>query len=623
MPLLILSLLCLLFSQRLWTQENLSEGFVIEDFYEKKDPSLLPYSKDLSSPVPHYEVSGAAATDNLQKSHSDKPDANQALLSFESTPSATIAGCVNAISGAFFDSQIDLLVPNAQPLIVQRSYCSSEKKWFFRHMPSLKTSSGQTSHLYAVYQDDTGASMGYRERNYYSGTNELTIPSRVFTEHGLTNCGSGEISGQTNWRNSSLHFITKEREQERFYVLRHGTHVDRYFFCGKPPSKEYKNKPPKGEFQLTYELHPNGNAIAYRYNLDNELDSIYALNRLESELGSLRITRESNKICKTMMWDSYSGSVSYLFDNKERLVGVSPSQGIRTLYKYDEKGHIKKKMLPKDRFLEVQYYSSGFEKGRVQKLLAPVGNDSTAVVTHTFHYIDGMTTVSCPNGSWFDYVYDNKTKKLSAIFHRDADHICLSAELFFWEPNDSPNVGNLRKRVLRGNDVRISRKLTYDNLDNIKTEKLKGNLTGLSEKDVYIKTFRSTDDGRNLPLEEDDGRKQIAFEYYPNSNLLKSRLTKAKGKILKREFFKYDDQGEVVEEIWDDGEGLDPDDLIAVTERHLKITTPSNVAPIGLPAEVEELYWDVHTKCYITLKKVVNQHTVQGKLLQQQHYGAE
>src|ERR1700722_8530851 len=109
--------------------------------------------------------------------------ASRVMATLEGLPSAVVAGCVNVITGDFFDSQVDLVVPGPQPLVVQRSWCSSEKKWHFGHMPALKVGrSASGDHLLAGYSDDSGMGLFYRASHLdgYRESCSLTIPSKVF-----------------------------------------------------------------------------------------------------------------------------------------------------------------------------------------------------------------------------------------------------------------------------------------------------------------------------------------------------------------------------------------------------------------------------------------------------------
>jgi hypothetical protein len=98
---------------------------------------------------------------SLFKPAKDTSDSNAALATLEAGPSAVVANCVNAITGDFFDSQVSLVIPGPQPLVVQSSYCSSEKEWHFQHMPHMEAglSNGQ-HHLYVRYSDEKEAIAG-------------------------------------------------------------------------------------------------------------------------------------------------------------------------------------------------------------------------------------------------------------------------------------------------------------------------------------------------------------------------------------------------------------------------------------------------------------------------------
>ncbi|HEY4831327.1 MAG TPA: DUF6531 domain-containing protein [Waddliaceae bacterium] len=121
---------------------------------------------------------------------------------------------MNAITGDFFDSQVDLVAPGASPIIVQRSWCSADKKWHFSHLPELEVgrSKGE-NHLLAGYSDDNGMGLFFRTSKD-GNPNLFTIPEKVFKK-GFTNCGAGEISAQTNWKNAHLVFVRNGLRQFR------------------------------------------------------------------------------------------------------------------------------------------------------------------------------------------------------------------------------------------------------------------------------------------------------------------------------------------------------------------------------------------------------------------------
>jgi hypothetical protein len=156
--------------------------------------------------------------------------ATEIMATIEGLPSSVVAGCVNAVTGHFFDSQIDMTVPGPTPITVQRSWSSADKKWNFGHMPELRVGKSRgRNHILAGYSDDNGMGLMFsswilrRQNDDYC---TLTIPEKAYKK-GLTNCGLGEISGQTNWNNSKLIFVRKDKEKR--YLLRYPSFTDRIF----------------------------------------------------------------------------------------------------------------------------------------------------------------------------------------------------------------------------------------------------------------------------------------------------------------------------------------------------------------------------------------------------------
>jgi len=96
-----------------------------------------------------------------EKDLKDDPVPEPAYL--ETLPSSVVAGCVNVITGDFFESQVDLVVPGPKSLVVQKSWNSRDKKWHFSHLPKLFTSLSQSrENREACYLDDTGSGMIFR-----------------------------------------------------------------------------------------------------------------------------------------------------------------------------------------------------------------------------------------------------------------------------------------------------------------------------------------------------------------------------------------------------------------------------------------------------------------------------
>ena len=273
-----------------------------------------------------------------------------------------------------------------------------------------------------------------------------------------------------------------------------------------------------------------------------------------------------------------------------------------------------------------------------------------------------MTKVTNAAGEETLYKYDIKHKRLNSITTINKNNTIACKERFFWHrPNVSqklekakekcpyfpfPQMGAhtdvhseflLCSRVFEGDGIYyFCRQLQYDNFGNVEKNYLWGNLTGRNNisislkngvpKDngceVYTRILKSTHDGRNLPTYENDGRKWVRQTYSSMTDKPIRRLTGSGEKVLKREFFSYDNQGVLINETWDDGTAEKIDDLTNVTERHVRITVPRTEMPMGLPETVTDYYCDLHAndKKNIFVKKYVNVHSSEGRLLSQQHY---
>jgi RHS repeat-associated protein len=594
--------------------------------------------------------------------HNKSPDEsslNTSAITLGSGPSAIVAGCVNAISGGYFESSADLVYPGPQPFIVQRNYCTSDNEWNFNYMPALKVSKSQGKHhIDAFYTDENGSGLPYR-----ASLNSFKEPNdnlRIIPEacKYLTNCCGGEISGRSNWSNSYIRFI--RHEKEKYYQLILGSGAVRVFECRKLKGKDHEKGVIQGKFHLIEEASPNGNKFTYQYNSDDELQIVNATN--SKGLHIAKLNRSLKKIGSEYTVETWSAGVlniEYLFKNN-RLISSNPSHALSTSYDYKYEGGLLNitKSQENNRYLKLEAALYGrIEdcKFRVKNLYAPVSTDASPIPIYSFEYHDNeklpYTSVWDVNGTLLNYYYQRKNKKLESIVRYKKDETPYSKENFYWmRPNDLSEDLLQSCTFVGDGKTYFCKHFEYDGFGNITAEQLLGNLTGRNSTsiivtngipdqkgcEVYTKNFEHTQtDGRNLLTFEDDGRKSIYLSYYQNSNLLKSRLTKCTEQkkrknfyadtfgFLKREFFEYDQNGVLIREIWDDGSEFESADLSKVSERHIRIIKPSKKAPIGLPEEIQEKYYDLNTHQEILLKRIGNVFDDAGRIITQTHYGSD
>ena len=102
-----------------------------------------------------------------------------------------------------------------------------------------------------------------------------------------------------------------------------------------------------------------------------------------------------------------------------------------------------------------------------------------------------------------------------------------------------------------------------------------GNLTGEKSDSIYMGEEYSTKytyshGRRNLLLSQSTPRGwMITYDYLPKTNLRTSILQSYNGKIQERTFYIYDDNGEIISQIEDDGSSADSNDLQDVTYRRI------------------------------------------------------
>jgi RHS repeat-associated protein len=504
---------------------------------------------DHNAPEPYYSSEEIRHFQISSKNDPKKPnpeEPNLALMTLEAPPASMVAGCVSAISGSFVDSHIGLVVPGALPLIVQCTYCSSEKKWHFRHKPKFRAglSSGR-NHINIGYLDDQGSGIPFRGDSSKKAIS-FFIPSSVF-ETGVTNCGSSEINGRTNLKNQTVHFV--RNEYGKCYSLLNGSHTKRIFSYVKGGERHRKGAP-LGKFCLRDEMLPNGNQIKYRgnckttvpqkiddfgansqgqlaglgradealprraseearrelaskgrfseahefcnylysYNKDDKLIKIKALSGANT-LGSIEIEEPKDW---HIHWKSNSGKVSYAFSfDQKRLYQIDPTHALSVSYEYDEDDRVNKKNLPEGRFLKVSYhdYHDSWRHKPVHQLWAPVGDDDKPVCTHTFTYEKDAkievhtTTVRDAVGNKTLYTYGDKNKRLRSIRKLDGSKTYTN-ERFFWS-----DIGNLKTRCFQdeGNHAYFCRGYEYDRCGNVAEERTWGNLTGKHTLSLHLK----------------------------------------------------------------------------------------------------------------------------------------
>ena len=580
-----------------------------------------------------------------------------ALANTEGIGSGIVAGKVSAITGCYVEVARDLVVAGAEPLPLERSYLgppflitSLQHGWQNNYSSYAMVWKHPTQGWVAHYCEPSCS------RTYYEGGSVRTsgIPLSFcyqINKQGLTNCGSYYLSAQTNLKNHKLAYDSHKKE----VLVTHGSGCKRIYHRHNPKSVSL--------VEITQEMRPNGNSVDYDY------DPKGNLTRVKTPFNFLKFNNltkeefERNPVLEVTASDHRQ--VRYRFRKivptrreKEKLkcykryvLTEVQYPGGKENYEYVKTpggfyDYLSKKICPDHRYLNIEYYFDHPNPSinrRVRQLSAPVGTDREPVVTHRFEYNVHTNnyglTVAAGSTEVFDAM-NNKTRylftqeeRLSSItkFQGPGESGLVSVESFQWGDENSCECSQLKRHVLqdRNKEVFVIRNYNYDGLGNVWEERLGGNLTGQhhtllnSNMIEYVSVFYSYScEGMNLPVSRQDFRKKETYRYKPRTNLRTSAFTEVEGKIVKREFFVYDQNGVITVKIHDDGSQEDIGDLTDATERRMTFITPRREAPIGLPEIEEEMYRDLTTGAKKLLKRTVNTHSPEGWLLKQDIYGS-
>lgn len=556
------------------------------------------------------------------------------VFTMEGLPSTIVNGTVNIISGDYCESEIDLIVPGAEPISIGRSHSSAAMEmstlyqgWSsnqFSLMEIHKNSEqpNRKQPAQAIFRSPSGAIVCLSSKDFNTQPLEIDIGKH---SRGLTNCGQGLISAQTNLKNT----ILRKSPLPAPFEISTG---DGSTFCYKPIYN--LNGPPmarlNGQYWPSQQQLPNKNKFLYEYNHIPEPTRITAKNASETEsLAWVEYHTHADskrKIREVCIKGSNKRELKYTLLNS-RLSKVESPHIPETQYSYEDRpgmafsGLITKRDRPENRFLITEYYGVKANKvgdgplislgnddlrlKRVKLQMAPVGHDSTPIIISRFFYnvkrefdhkcgrgkaVEGSTEVYDALNNKSIYHYD-KHQRLTQIevFETQANksYTFKRRELFFWGDMTSVNAGNLLSKAVQDEQSQTLACSTYkyDNKGNISKETQWGNLSGRQKVNIlldgngtptnrniesYSIRYTYSNDDRNLMLTklEDNGIKTEHI-YKEDTNLLSEKYLYEGEQLRVRNYFQYSSFGALTECIVDDGTTRDPNSLKGVSTRKL------------------------------------------------------
>jgi YD repeat-containing protein len=473
---------------------------------------------------------------------------------------------------------------------------------------------------------------------------------------GLTNLGSGVISGQNNLKNIRMHFT------ERCKTLR--------VTFGHAGYCYYKYKD-GNIYQIDFKITPKGNKIVYEYQ-DNRLKLIKSINADGIAFSWLKLkTNEKEKTCSIESSDGriLHGRFKKVEDKKYKVnrYFFSEFEGFDTpkeYYEYTKGDQYNCEKIacirrPDGRFIANEYYGEGttvvnncfvnvknkidprFSRVKLQK--APVGTDNTPIITHSYVYdiktkkegkysstelLNGTTTVynAYKNKCIYAFEADQRISSIEKFSGNDV-YQRHSLETFCWGAENTPNHTNLLCKYLSdsSNANICAHSYVYDRAGNILEDRLYGNHTGKNSQPIVkgadslpinngceclVKTYRYTDDDCNkMVYEGEPNGRYTNFGYKaPGTDLLVAKLVCEWEPMSIRELHDYDNNGVLIKSIVEDGK----------SERRILYISPKTTTPgLGLPEIKTEYYFDFEKGQEVLLSKKVFTYSKEGRLIRE------
>lgn len=538
-----------------------------------------------------------------------------------------ICNHVNVISGNLSLAYRDTLIKGAVPYPLIRTYSSSgaferlgNTDQFLRNKRNGLIVQGGWSwlpHVNLFYKESTNPSQIFLsepsgnliiyEYVYTESKNLLVFKPKVSDgQH------AGMISGRSNPQNN---LIKVDNKKMTFHVyLADGG--ERIYHGSK------KLFPGGNFFRLVFETLPSGHSMNYFYDksLNLNLITIGAPNnkkvfseikfdyvRTERPLAFRIKTSEGNTLEYTSLEfekRDYINRVSSNFRPFEMSHYIPSRKGLGARIKSVELGGKSQ--------LQVTYYKPRTKKeenkwlekekvkpfhiDKVSSVQEAIGDNGGLITTARFEYSSDCTNVRDIENLLTRYHYHDG-KILSIEHFGEKDHF-FSDTKYLWEN------GFLKsKTFITEKGPEFSKTFLYDDKGNVIKETFSGNITGMkdssSDGESFSRYFEFLPKYNVPTLEKEDEGPTYLYKYKPNSNLLSAKFT-LDDKIIIREFFFYNEDNFLVEEIIDDGLSENPDDLSSVTERKIK---HYELNDIGLVTYLKESFLDLTTLEEKQLKK--------------------
>ncbi len=591
--------------------------------------------------------------------------ATKSVAGPEGSPSACVAGCVNAMTGEFSQTVTDLIIPSIDPIEFTRSHSSANLSidkfdfagtplrlgWSSNHRGIILFEKEEKSrHTKCIVGSDLGQNSLFKG---HGPTKHRKFKLATKSVHkGFTNAGSGYIGGSTNSKNNEISYRLKGKTCSSV----DGSGTTRHYFRTVEKTKEkcerksiwhkiwntssyeyrYVKHP---RYQLFREDLPNGNHLYYEYNNQNRLAHIHLRNKHSQTISTanLNYNTPDNNTLTTIAVGTKWNRITHFKVNRNTVTSHSPEHPDITYHHITSHrelpaGIIEKVEQKNGMYTAVDYHirktiahNKKWQEGRVRSLRQPIGPRGQEVTTFKFNYLSPcLTKVTNALDQVTTYANDDK-KRLCAI--TTTLNGKKKTQSFVWGEHEKTDGQLLSQSLHHGDTLIHTKRFNYDPAGNVLSTTCLGNFRGYKKNDdqaldQYRKKF-TYNRAFNTVASCDEGRKKITYKYQPKTNLKIAEYVWNQDKIVIRKFYDYDVNAALTLELIDDGTAQDREDLSGVTQRTFKRIITSKVAPVGYPIKEISGYLDLETGKNRELQRNEKKFSRDGLLQSESFYDAQ
>lgn len=426
----------------------------------------------------------------------------------------TVGDPVDIVTGAFYVDEVDLILPGSFPLEIRRNYNNQNPLvgdlgcgWKLSLNPYLIEQDGK---LYAAEADGTIIVYSF---------NQETSRWEIFPEENPDLCNFNQ-KGIGSTANPFHAYIEND-------ILYSSDGSKRYFEDGL----------------LQQWVNAKGNTLTFSY-------SNRRLSRIESSNGDFcgLLYNHEDKITEIYARDGRR--ISYTYNSRGDLITVVLPNAATISYEYDKSHRIIRETRPHGHVIENRYDL----QGRVIEQRSPMGLQQAMVISATFDYQDGLTTVTDAEKGQTTYkIFQKQIYKITDPLGHQTLQSWFIDEKSWFDPESERIVpwnqpGGWPRSLKSTTDKRgLTTYYLYDSQGNPEEIGLKGDdLTGSQEQCIAKKLIYNS---QNLCIEEDVSGQKTVTTYDSTFPYIPKRIEKFIGDTLLSYIdLEYNTLGQIIKE---------------------------------------------------------------------------